>query len=199
MPALLPSLRPQPATSLAGQLSAHARSCPEQAGLVDVFLALLADGRADPFVRARLEGHFTGSAWLVSADGRRAALMHHRKLDRWLQPGGHADGDTDLAAVALKEATEETGLAGLVLEDGAVFDLDRHWIPERGEVPGHWHFDVRYVVRATTGEQLAGNAESLALAWRGVEEIAADPASDESLARMALRWLAREQERAGSS
>jgi len=183
----VPSATPA-AAALAAQLAAHARACPEQAALAAGFAALLGDAQ-DPFARTRLAGHFTASAWLVSGDGRRAALMHHRKLGRWLQPGGHADGDADLAAVALKEAGEETGLQGLVLEDGAIFDLDRHWIPARGPVPGHWHFDVRYVVRARGSEQLVGNAESLALAWREVAGIAADPASDQSLARMARRWL----------
>ena len=70
------------------------------------------------------------------------------KLQRWLQLGGHADGDRDLARVALKEAEEESGLSGLVLEDPAIFDLDKHWIPERKDVPGHWHYDVRFVIRA---------------------------------------------------
>ena len=169
-------------------LQAHSMRCPEQAALASQFLALL-DDPLDPFQRSRLAGHFTGSAWLVSADGQRALLMHHRKLDRWLQPGGHADGDRDLAAVALKEAQEESGLPSLRLEDGEIFDLDRHWIPERGDVPGHWHHDVRYVIRNAGSEEFVINAESLALAWREVADIAADPASDQSLARMAGRWL----------
>ena len=89
-----------PSAGLRAALLAHARRCPGQAALAAAFLQLLDDAR-DPFLRDRLEGHFTGSAWLVSADGRRVVLMHHRKLGRWLQPGGHADGDRDLAAVAL--------------------------------------------------------------------------------------------------
>ena len=84
------------------------------------------------FERSHPPGHFTGSAWLVSADGTRVLLMHHRKLDRWLQPGGHADGDTDLARVALREAQEETGVADLRVE-GDIFDIDRHRIA--GHVP----------------------------------------------------------------
>lgn len=179
-------------SSLRAQLLAHAQAVdPAQGALAQDFIALL-DDAADPFVRARLAGHFTGSAWLVSADGQRALLMHHRKLERWLQPGGHADGERDLAAVALKEAGEESGLEQLRLEDGQIFDLDRHWIPERGEVPGHWHYDVRYVVRNSGSEAFVINPESLALAWRQVADIANDPASDASLARMARRWLGRE-------
>ena len=175
---------------LAGALAAYRRRWPGEAGTVDQFLALLDDVR-DPFVRARLAGHFTGSAWVVSADGRRTLLTHHRKLDRWLQPGGHADGDRDLARVALREAQEETGVHGLHLEDGAIFDLDRHWIPERGAVPGHWHFDVRYVVRAGADERFVVSEESHDLAWREIDAIASDPASDASLRRMAGKWLAR--------
>ena len=171
-------------------LQDHANRCPEQAALAAEFGQLIDDPQ-DPFLRSRLAGHFTGSAWLVSADGQRALLMHHRKLDRWLQPGGHADGERDLAAVALKEAEEESGLPLLRLEDGQIFDLDKHWIPERGEVPGHWHYDVRYVIRNVGSEAFVINPESLALAWRSVEAIAADPASDVSLARLANGWLAR--------
>lgn len=135
-----------------------------------------------------MDGHFTGSAWLVSADGQRVLLTHHRKLQRWLQLGGHADGEVDLHQVALREAEEESGLSGLTRE-GGLFDLDRHWIPERTDVPGHWHFDVRYVIRAGSDERFVVNQESLALAWVEIERIAADPGSDESLQRMAALWL----------
>ncbi|WP_313139777.1 NUDIX hydrolase [Stenotrophomonas sp.] len=151
----------------------------------------LLDDPEDPFRRERLAGHFTASCWLVSSDGQRVLLTHHRKLQRWLQLGGHADGDRDLAHVALKEGEEESGLTGLVLEDPAIFDLDKHWIPERKDVPGHWHYDVRFVIRALGGEAFVLSEESLALAWRPVAEVAADPQSDASMQRMARRWLAR--------
>lgn len=148
-----------------------------------------AQTHADAFERGNPVAHFTGSAWLVSADGERVLLMHHRKLDRWLQPGGHADGDTDLARVALREAEEETGLAGLHV-DGGIFDVDRHRIPARADEPEHWHYDLRYVVRASADESFVVNAESHALAWRPVNEVAADETLDTSLRRMARKWLA---------
>lgn len=142
------------------------------------------------FWRDAFPAHFTASAWLVSGDGERALLMHHRKLDRWLQPGGHADGDANLPQVALREAEEETGLRGLEVE-AAVFDLDAHEIPARGQEPAHWHYDVRFVVRAAAGEAFKANEESRAMAWRPVSEIADDLAIDPSIRRMALRWLNR--------
>jgi 8-oxo-dGTP pyrophosphatase MutT (NUDIX family) len=125
------------------------------------------------FERSHGVGHFTGSAWVVSADGARVLLTHHAKLNLWLQPGGHADGDRDLARVALREAREETGVAGLQLEDGVIFDLDRHAIPARKAEPEHWHYDVRYVVRAGADERFVVSAESHALAWREIAAVAA--------------------------
>jgi 8-oxo-dGTP pyrophosphatase MutT (NUDIX family) len=145
-----------------------------------------------PFEREQLDGHFTGSAWLISADGEKVLLTHHRKLNRWLQLGGHADGDGDLAAVALREAEEESGLDGLsVMPD--IFDVDQHWIPERKQEPGHWHYDVRYVVTASSNEAFVISDESLELAWVPVCNLAEAEDMDESLRRMARKWLARSQ------
>jgi 8-oxo-dGTP pyrophosphatase MutT (NUDIX family) len=153
------------------------------------FLEFLAR-HADAFERSLAIGHFTGSAWLVSADGARVLLTHHRKLGLWLQLGGHADGDEDLARVAEREAEEESGLSGLTVEP-EIFDLDRHRIPARAADPEHWHYDVRYVVRASTNEQFAVSDESHALEWRDIAEVAADESVDSSVRRMAGKWLVR--------
>ena len=174
----------------AGLLHGYRAQWPQEADCADLFIALAADP-GNPWVRERTEGHFTASSWLVSRDGTRTLLTHHRKLGLWLQPGGHADGDRDLRRVALREAEEESGLVGLVVEPG-IFDLDRHWIPEHRGVPAHWHYDVRYVVRAGADERFVVSAESHALAWRGVVEVEADPAMDASLRRMARKWLMRD-------
>ena len=170
-------------------LDAYAQAFPDEIGVVGVFREL-ASTDANAARRERQAGHLTGSAWLVSADGERVLLTHHRKLDRWLQLGGHADGDADLARVALREAEEESGLLDLEVET-IVFDLDRHRIPARGDEPEHWHYDVRFVVRARGSEAFVVGEESHALAWRDVAEIARDDAADVSLRRMARKWLAR--------
>ena len=170
-------------------LENYSRRWPEETDAVALFMELL-DDRANAFLRARLAGHFTGSAWLVGRSGTRVLLTHHRKLDRWLQLGGHADGERDLAVVALTEAEEESGLSDLTVEP-AIFDLDRHWIPEHKGVPAHWHYDVRYVVHAGADETYAVSDESHDLAWREIASLVDDEDADPSLRRMASKWLAR--------
>ncbi len=123
----------------------------------------------DPFDRRIAEGHLTGSAITVSADGGRVLLLHHRKLDRWLQPGGHAEpGEASGEQVALREAAEETGIAGLALHPRAPrpLDVDVHEIPARGGEPAHQHLDLRYLVVAPAGAVVVpALAELHAIRW----------------------------------
>jgi 8-oxo-dGTP pyrophosphatase MutT (NUDIX family) len=171
----------------AAALARYGQRHPDEGDVTELFRHFLGES-PDAFQRWHPPGHFTGSAWLVSADGERVLLTHHRKLGRWLQLGGHADGDADLREVALREAHEESGLDALAVE-AEIFDMDRHAIPARGADPEHWHYDVRFVVRATGDEAFAVSEESLALAWKPVAEMAGDPSADESLRRMARKWL----------
>lgn len=175
--------------SLTDAFADHGARHPQQAEAAQEFATFLASA-PDVFERSHAAGHFTASSWLVSRDGERALLTHHRKLGQWLQLGGHADGDTDLARVALREAEEESGLNGLRVEPG-IFDIDRHRIPARKTDPEHWHYDVRFVVVAGEDEAFTVSDESHALAWRPVVEIAHDATLDASLRRMAVAWLAR--------
>jgi 8-oxo-dGTP pyrophosphatase MutT (NUDIX family) len=182
---------PPDLSTLFTHLRDYAQHHPHEHVLAITFIDFLSS-HPSVFLRSHPPGHVTGSAWLVSADGERVLLMHHRKLGRWLQPGGHADGDADLARVALREAQEETGVVNLHVEE-KIFDIDRHRIPTRGDEPEHWHYDVRHVVRAGADERFIVNEESHALAWRPVTELAAGQDIDVSLRRMATKWLARKR------
>ncbi len=149
------------------------------------------------FERGLEIGHVTGSAWIVDTAGERVLLTHHAKLDIWVQPGGHCDGDADVAAVALKEALEETGLRDLERVDGAVFDLDIHGIPARGAVPAHEHFDVRFAFRVRVGgsETFVVSDESHDLAWVRLDDLER-LTRERSMLRMREKWLARGSGRA---
>lgn len=108
------------------------------------------DSHDDALYRTCLDGHLTGSAVIIDPSRPATLLIHHKKLQMWLQPGGHADGEGDLAQVALREAEEETGLRDLQVITPAI-DLDIHSIPARGDEPEHLHLDVRFVVLAQPG------------------------------------------------
>ena len=124
---------------------------------------------ADPFDRQIPQAHLTASAFVFSPDGKQVLLLHHRKLDRWLQPGGHAEaGETSGEDVALREAREETGIGALRLHPDAPrpLDVDVHEIPVHGRDPAHLHLDLRYVVIAPDGAALLRSAkETNALRW----------------------------------
>lgn len=153
----------------------------------DEIVAFLA-GNGDAAHRSNTTGHLTGSGLVVEATGERTLLMLHRKLGRWFQPGGHADGDTNLPAVALKEATEETGVDGLAVVVPAI-DVDVHEVRPPKEGP-HLHLDTRYLVLAPPGALEHANEESLALRWVTEDDLdALDPPVDESTRRLVHRGL----------
>lgn len=119
----------------------------------------LLEGGGDPFSRDYfVPGHFTASAFILSPDERSLLLIHHAKLHRWLQPGGHIEpGDADVIAAARREVREEVGLERVELMWPGIFDADVHPIPARGDEPGHEHFDVRFLFRAMTWEAKAAS------------------------------------------
>jgi 8-oxo-dGTP pyrophosphatase MutT (NUDIX family) len=148
---------------LADSLRRHVPGDEEEARDRDRILAFVLRHER-PFDRGTLEGHLTGSAITVSADGSRVLLLHHRKLDRWLQPGGHGDpGETTGEEVALREALEESGIRGLSLHPTAPrpLDVDVHYIPARGNEPAHVHLDLRYLVVAPEGATVAPDLAEL--------------------------------------
>ena len=146
------------------------------------------EARADCLLRACEPGHLTGSAWIVSPDRTRTLLTHHHKLDKWLQLGGHADGDPDLLAVALREAREESGLTRLRAVSSVPIDVDRHMIPPRKPEPEHYHYDLRFMIEADPAEPLVISNESKDLAWVEVARVTALN-SEESMARMVRKTV----------
>jgi len=153
---------------------------------------------ADPLSRAQPEAHFTGSAVVVDPAGERVCLVHHARLRRWLQPGGHAepaDGGSMLQT-ALREAREETGCDVQVLPAAPFpIDVDVHEIPARPGEPAHFHLDVRAVLVATNPEALEHDPnESFGAQWVTWSE-ALERASDPALRRLLDK--ARRQEAGG--
>ena len=159
---------------------------PEEVAARDRMVALL-DGTPECFQRTAFPAHFTGSAFVVNADGSRVLLHHHRKLDRWLQFGGHCDGEEDIVRVARREALEETGIEGLIVASERPFDLDIHEIPAHSGDPAHFHYDVRFMLIAPEGTVFAASEESHEVRWFAAEELGNVPL-DESVWRMIRKW-----------
>ncbi len=167
---------------------------PHEAPVIDRVRTLVRE-RMDCLLRTCVPGHITGSAWIVSADFDRRLLTHHRKLDKWLQLGGHADGQAEPSLVALREAREESGMQAF---DWATFqgklvplDIDVHLIPSRGSEPAHEHHDLRYLLIAPSDEPVRVSDESHDLRWFTPDELAL-VTNEESVWRMerkALRFL----------
>ncbi|MEQ8211936.1 MAG: NUDIX hydrolase [Lacipirellulaceae bacterium] len=149
----------------------------------------LVTASADCFERTCRPGHITGSAWVMNADRSRCLLVHHRKLGKWLQPGGHADGDANVARVAMKEALEETGLRSLMFASPSPLDLDVHVIPERRDADGnliedaHEHHDVRFLILAADEEEPVVSDESHDVRWFTERELL-EVTDEESVLRL---------------
>lgn len=137
------------------------------------------------FSRRLESGHVTGSAWVVSENHEEVVLLHHKKLDRWLQPGGHADGEEDILKVAQKELEEETGLQQYRWVSDKIFDIDIHLIPGRGAEKAHFHYDIRFLAVASTSAPLIVSSESRAVAWVPLSSVTRKTGFDESILRMA--------------
>lgn len=174
---------------LCAALSTYATAHPERRSTAEEMMSFIRE-TPDCFARSCRAGHLTGSAWLLHPDGERVLLTLHHKLQRWLQPGGHADGEGDMLHTALREAEEESGIPGIVPLRTDIFDLDIHAIPARPDAgePAHLHYDVRYLLQAPH-ERFHLTPESDELRWWTAGEISAHrELFDASVLRMLQLW-----------
>lgn len=143
----------------------------EERGFAQKFIELLQHPGA--YQRLHLPGHITGSSWIVNNDGTKVLLVKHAALHKWLQPGGHADGDENVFRVALREANEETGLVNLTPVGSGFLDIDIHAIPARKDLsfPQHDHYDVRFLFQADEADELKISDESTDLKWVELREL----------------------------
>jgi 8-oxo-dGTP pyrophosphatase MutT (NUDIX family) len=148
---------------LISQLSQYKTSFAEEKAFVKPFLELLQ--HANCFERTHLPGHITGSSWIIDEHFEYVLLVHHAKLNKWLQPGGHADGDDQVLRVALREADEETGLKKITPFKSDIFDIDIHTIPTRKEMPEHLHYDIRFLLTGSREETIVCSEESHEVKW----------------------------------
>lgn len=163
-----------------------------QSQLRDLYLDYLA-AHPDAMTRSCAPAHVTASAIVVDPAGERVVLVHHRKVGLWLQPGGHCEaGDATLAEAALREATEETDLAGLRLLDG-ILRLDRHGAPcassWQGPGPMEHHLDVMFAVLAPPDAAPRAGEESLAVRWFDVDALPEQ--TDDAVRRLVATAVAR--------
>ena len=142
---------------------------PEEAAVVDRISSFV-DANTDCFSRKLPVGHITGSAWILDSTGTRSLLTHHKKLNIWVQLGGHADGDPNVEQVAYREAIEESGLVGLEFVDQELFDIDIHLIPSRGHEAAHYHYDCRFLFRAVDDHYFVSD-ESHDLQWVALDDM----------------------------
>ena len=176
-----------PFSKLLADLAAHVAADEKEARDVAFVRAFVLEHPDDAHLRSQLAGHLTGSGFVLDATRTQVLLLHHGKLHRWLQPGGHGEGETEPRLVALREIEEETGLTDLApFPDQRLLDVDVHPIPARPGEPAHLHLDLRYGFSARPGAAPRLSHESRELGWFPLD--APPPDADPSL-RRALRKL----------
>jgi len=171
--------------SIIDKLSQYTSAYTEEKLFASQFLELLSHPNA--FQRDHLPGHITGSSWILDPSRKFVLLVHHGTLDRWLQPGGHADGEENVLKVALREAQEETGVLQFNLLQENIFDLDIHPIPERRGFPQHLHYDIRYLFEAHMNAKIVVSDESHDVKWVAIEKLSRVTNNNVSVMRMAKK------------
>jgi 8-oxo-dGTP pyrophosphatase MutT (NUDIX family) len=171
-------------------LNRYAEQWPEEDDQARRFLGFVSD-HEDCLLRSCAPGHITSSAWILAADGNSALLTHHKKLGRWLQLGGHVDGEQQIERACLREAQEESGMQTFTFLPWAKsslvpLDLDVHTIPARKGDPEHQHWDIRFLLCAGPDQDLVLSDESNQLAWAELSNLA-NFTDEESVLRLHLK------------
>lgn len=173
-------------------LATHTPFDAEEAADITAIRDLIADHK-DCYWRTHFTpGHVTGSGLLISADGKRVLLNHHKFLDMWIGFGGHADGETDILNVCAREIAEESGIEDIEPLTESIVDVSVHPVPEnpkKGE-PAHQHFDIRYIfrVRNAANENFALSDESVSLRWCNYDEAMALVNKNDKIVRLLTKW-----------
>ncbi len=150
-------------------LNAYAVAHVAERATVDRFREFV-DTHEDCLLRSCRPGHVTASTWILSPDRRSCLLTLHRKLGKWLQLGGHVDGEPEVWRAALREAQEESGMTRFQVAP-LPLDLDVHSIPAHGDDPEHLHLDVRFLLITEPDQSLSQSSESLDLRWFPVDQL----------------------------
>ncbi len=171
-------------TAVLQLLNAHQAADAHEQQMLERLITFVSD--YDNFYSRELSvGHITASAWIVDEANSHALLLHHGKLNKWLQPGGHVEEDADILSASIREAHEETGV-DVKPHSEKIFDVDIHEIPARPNEPAHFHYDIRFLLIADRAAPLLVSSESKDLAWVAIDEIER-LTQEESVLRMARK------------
>lgn len=138
------------------------------------------------FYRDCFPAHITGSAILLNPHGDEILMNHHASLDKWMNFGGHADGEEDILAVAIRETMEESGITAFKPITSDIIDIDIHTIPANASKaePEHYHFDIRYAMQMTDDQPPIISHESKDLQWMDFDQALKSIDANDSLIRL---------------
>ena len=169
-------------------LQNYSPNTPEELGYQSLMLDFLRL-HDNAYSRSCHLGHFTASAWIINTTCDQVLMMHHVKLNKWLQLGGHCDDNPNCITVAMTEAKEESGLDEVKLISPSIFDIDIHLIPARKNEQTHYHYDIRFLLQADSQAPISKNHESHALAWVPLEAVH-QKTTERSITRMVEKTVA---------
>ncbi len=169
------------------QLKQYVPEAPLQQETLDQIVSFV-QNHSNCFQRTLEHGHITGSAWLLNKKKDKVLLTLHRKLRKWIQLGGHADGDSDILNVAFSEAKEESGLQDIIILNTQIFDIAIHSVPKTVTDLPHIHYDIRFLFQTKNDEHFCiKSEESIDLKWFTYDELSF-LTLEPSVRRMAEKW-----------